>query len=299
MAALTVPGSNMRNMRSRPSIKSTSAMATGSPVLTLSRSAQRGFTYLGLMFLIVVIGIGLAAAGTIWQTEVQREKEKELLFVGEQFRQAIGSYYENTPNGIKQYPATLEDLLHDPRFPEMRRHLRRIYPDPVTGNAEWGLMKEQQRIVGVYSKSETQPLMKVFTGEGRQGFSDAVTYAGWAFIYKPTNNTATASPAVGDAPVVAGSPTVVPVTPPAQSNAQPGNPAADGGGESAGISPDELPPGRKQDCLVQRARDAAACVPYCKGGRPVAACSLCQASVARRYNACLMGSSLPPLAAGG
>lgn len=257
------------------------------------RSAQRGFTYLGLMLLIVLIGIGLAKAGMIWQTEVQREKEKELLFVGEQFRQAIGSYYENTPPpGVKQYPTTLEDLLHDPRFPETRRHLRRIYPDPVTGNSEWGLMKEQQRIVGVYSKSEARPLMKVFTDEGRQDFSDAVTYAGWAFVYKPTNTSATASPAVGDAQVVAGGPAVAP----AQSN---GNPAAEGGGESAGTPPEELPPGRKQDCLVQRARDAAACVPYCKGGGPVAECSLCQASVARRYNACLMGSALPPLAAGG
>jgi len=160
-------------------------MAIGSLILAQSPSSQRGYTYLGLMFLIVVIGIGLAAAGTLWQTEVQREKEKELLFVGEQFRHAIGSYYESTPGGVKQFPLTLEDLLRDPRFPETRRHLRKIYTDPMTGSTEWGIIKNQERIMGVYSKSETPPLMKAFAGTETKGFSNAKNYAGWIFVYQP------------------------------------------------------------------------------------------------------------------
>ena len=92
-------------------------MATGSFVPVCSRSPQRGFTYLGMMLLIFVIGIGFAKAGIVWQTDVQREREKELLFIGEQYAMAIGSYYESTPSGLKQYPASLEDLLHDNRFP--------------------------------------------------------------------------------------------------------------------------------------------------------------------------------------
>jgi type II secretory pathway pseudopilin PulG len=239
---------------------------------------------MGLMFLIVVIGIGLAAAGMVWQTEVQREKEKELLFIGEQFRQAIGSYYENTPAGIKQYPPSLEDLLHDSRFPEMQRHLRRIYPDPVTGNADWGLLKEQQRIVGVYSKSETGPLMKVFTGEGRQGFSDAVTYAGWAFVYKPTNSSASASPAVPATPVVAGSTFTVPVTPP-QNNAQPGT-APTPAPPSAGNSDDP--------CARQAASDYASCIETCKL-EPFGICTACYASLRERTLACKQNKSLPEL----
>ncbi|TXT23796.1 MAG: hypothetical protein FD134_1926 [Gallionellaceae bacterium] len=120
---------------------------------------QRGFTYLGLMFLVAVIGIGLAQAGVVWQTEVQREREAELLFIGEQYALAIGSYYENTPGGARQYPNTLEDLLRDPRFPETRRHLRRIYSDPVTGTAGFP--------------------------SAWAAFASSESYADWQFVYAP------------------------------------------------------------------------------------------------------------------
>ena len=251
----------------------------------MARSAQRGFTYLGMMFLIVVIGIGLAAAGMVWQTEVQREKEKELLFVGEQFRQAIGSYYESTPGGAKQYPLALEELLRDPRFPDMRRHLRRIYPDPVTGNADWGLLKEQQRIVGVYSKSESRPLMKAFTGEGRQGFSDAVTYAGWGFAYKSTSSSAGAAPAVADTPVTAGTQSVVPVAPQPQNNGQPS--AATTPALSSGGNPDD-------PCARQAASDYAICIDTCRV-EPFGICTACYASLRERTQACKQNRPLPEL----
>ena len=109
-------------------------MAIGSIVMARSRFTQRGFTYLGMMFLILAIGIGLAKAGTVWQTEVQREKEKELLFIGEQYAMAIASYYESTPSGLKQYPASLKDLLQDNRFPAVRRHLRKLTPSRAAKN---------------------------------------------------------------------------------------------------------------------------------------------------------------------
>ena len=129
------------------------AMATGSFVPVCSRSPQRGFTYLGMMLLIFVIGIGFAKAGIVWQTDVQREREKELLFIGEQYAMAIGSYYESTPSGLKQYPASLEDLLRS--FPVVRRHLRKLYLDRsrAARNGAWsssradcrGLQPGQQR----------------------------------------------------------------------------------------------------------------------------------------------------------
>ena len=56
-----------------------------------------------MLFAVALIGILLAAAGQVWRTEALREKEKELLFVGEQFRQAIGSYYENSPGVPRRY----------------------------------------------------------------------------------------------------------------------------------------------------------------------------------------------------
>ena len=70
----------------------------------------------------------------------QREKERELLFIGNQFRQAIERYYERSPGELKKYPASLEELLKDNRFVTTQRHLRRIYRDPMTGNTEWGMV---------------------------------------------------------------------------------------------------------------------------------------------------------------
>jgi type II secretory pathway pseudopilin PulG len=70
---------------------------------------QRGFTYVGLLIGIAIIGAGLASVGQVWHTTLKHEREKELLFIGNQFRQAINRYH--VVNG--SYPATLEALLLD------------------------------------------------------------------------------------------------------------------------------------------------------------------------------------------
>ena len=84
--------------------------------------------------LIALIGMGLAAAGTLWSTDVKRAREVELLFIGDQYRQAIRSYYELEPNQPR-LPQSIDDLLEDHRRPTIVRHLRRAYRDPFTGEA--------------------------------------------------------------------------------------------------------------------------------------------------------------------
>jgi len=100
------------------------------------RPGRHGFTYIGLLVAIVVIGIGLAAVGPVSRTLQLRDKERELLFVGDQYRRAIGMYYDKTPGPLKQYPKKLEDLLRDNRYPTVQRYLRRIYFGPLTGKAQ-------------------------------------------------------------------------------------------------------------------------------------------------------------------
>lgn len=117
-----------------------------------------GFTYIGLLILVALMSIVLAATGLVWHTETQREKERELLFAGEQFRRAIGAYYDRSP-GEKKWPGKLEDLLHDRRFPTTQRYLRRLYVDPMTGSADWGLVKgPESEIVGVYKSLGPNPV---------------------------------------------------------------------------------------------------------------------------------------------
>lgn len=269
------------------------AMAIGSSIPVWPRASQRGFTYLGLMFLIAFIGIGLAAAGAVWQTEVQREREKELLFAGGQYAMAIGSYYESMPSGLKQYPASLEDLLLDNRFPIVRRHLRKLYHDPVTGGEEWGLIREHGgRITGVHSLSHQRPLKTAGFPSTWVAFATAENHAAWQFVYTPGDLQATQQP-----PPDAGESSValLPVQPVK---------LASEGGEAGGISPNRDSPAsdmeldRRQTCLGRRVSDTAVCSFYCKANGSGAECSQCQASVLKRYSACLKGDSLPSLADG-
>jgi type II secretory pathway pseudopilin PulG len=102
-----------------------------------SGSRQQGFTYLYALLLVAVSGAALASFAGVWSSAREREKEAELRWVGNQFRQAIGLYYERSPGSVKRFPDKLEDLLEDRRFLTTQRYLRRVYADPVTGKADW------------------------------------------------------------------------------------------------------------------------------------------------------------------
>lgn len=100
--------------------------------------SEHGFVYLWALFSVVLAGVAIAGAGQMWQVKSQRDKEAELMFIGEEFRKAIMSYH----NANKQYPSTLEDLLKDSRSVNIKRHLRKIYTDPMTNSTDWGLVDE-------------------------------------------------------------------------------------------------------------------------------------------------------------
>lgn len=113
---------------------------------------QRGFTYLTALLLVAAVGLGLAVTGELWSNARQREKEAELIWVGNQFKQAIGLYYQRSPGSVKKYPEKLEELLEDKRFLSTQRYLRKIYVDPITGKAQWGLVPAPGGgVMGVYS----------------------------------------------------------------------------------------------------------------------------------------------------
>ena len=151
----------------------------------MKRSSQGGFTYLAALFLIVVMGVMLGAVGKIWSTAQQREKERELLFVGNQFRQAIGRYYNQSPGGVKVFPQSLDDLMRDPRQLGMQRYLRKIYRDPMTGQAEWAVFMVNDRLTGVYSLSQDTPLKSGNFRLADKTFEAAEKYSDWKFVYTP------------------------------------------------------------------------------------------------------------------
>ena len=146
---------------------------------------QRGFTYIAVLILVATLGAVGAAYGELTSHATQREKEKELLFVGREYREAIESYYERTPGAFKRYPHTLEDLLIDRRFPVPVRHLRRLYRDPMSGGEEWGVVKAPDGgIMGVYSLSSKTPIKSGNFSYAERAFDGASSYADWRFLYE-------------------------------------------------------------------------------------------------------------------
>jgi type II secretory pathway pseudopilin PulG len=149
-----------------------------------SRSGQRGVVLLALLVALALLAIGLMNAVDGWRMSRQRDREKELLFVGDQYRQAIRRYYSAAPRGGQRgFPTSLEVLLEDDRFPTPVHHLRR------------------DRIVGVYSLSEAAPIKQAGFSPGHQAFKDAASYKDWVFAYVPRRGVAVpATPASGTPP---------------------------------------------------------------------------------------------------
>jgi type II secretory pathway pseudopilin PulG len=222
---------------------------------------QRGFTYVGLLLAVALAGVALAAVGTLWSTTAKRDREAELLFVGNQFRLAIGSYYDGTP-GAKRYPQRLEELLEDKRLPVTRRHLRRLYADPMTGMPDWDLVRlPDGAIVGVRSWSEAKPLKAANFAPSDATFENAVTYRDWVFAHAPLRGAEKpAAPAPGSS---------LSTTPPRQAARVPRDPAVCGAARANDLR-DCNRAGFIDDTLLEECRQVAA----------------------RRYRACLAGGDV-------
>ena len=153
----------------------------------MARNRHSGFTYLTLLISIAIMGAVLASFGMMWSTAQQRENERELLFVGGQFRNAIAQYYLNSPGAIKKYPASLEDLLKDNRQLATKRYLRKLFVDPLTRSNKWGLVKSADgRIMGVFSLSEEQPLKTDNFPDINLRLKGKKKYSEWHFVYART-----------------------------------------------------------------------------------------------------------------
>lgn len=151
---------------------------------------QRGFTYLALLFMIAIMGAVLASTAVVWHTLVQRDKERDLLYVGHAFRRAIGLYYERTPGAAKQFPKKLDDLLEDKRQTQLARYLRKRYIDPMTLTQKWGLVPGPgSTVMGVYSLSEATPIKTGNFEQADKDFADKTSYQDWKFVYTPTQQT--------------------------------------------------------------------------------------------------------------
>jgi type II secretory pathway pseudopilin PulG len=145
---------------------------------------QNGFTYLVMLFALLIFSIGLAALGEVWSTTSKRDKEAELIQNGNEIELAISSYYNHSPGTVKKYPNTFQDLLQDKRYVGTVRYLRTIPRDPITNSTSWGLIPAQDGgFMGAYSLSNNEIAHKkpIFLPDG--SMIVGVRYLDWKFIY--------------------------------------------------------------------------------------------------------------------
>jgi len=212
------------------------------------KAHQGGFTYLGLIVVVFIIGLVGAATLKVEALLRRAQLEKELLETGAQFSAALDSYAKATPRGQPRAPLTLEELLRDKRFPNPRRHLRKIFIDPVTGKAEWGLVRagESGPILGVHSLSQATPLKQANFDARFSGFENRDYLSEWKFMAQETGvpvRVQTNAPGRPATPPPPQPPTTLDPEPP-QDEPPPEEPAAPP--EEPPEEPQE-PPGQSQD----------------------------------------------------
>lgn len=241
---------------------------------------QGGYTYLLLLFFTATMGAALVQVAQVWHTMAVRDKEAELLFIGGEFQRAIKSYYNAFSGRGSRYPKALEDLLEDRRDGVvLRRHLRRVYRDPFTGNNEWGLVNapDGSGIAGVFSLAAGAPIKEI----GTPAPGKAASYASWRFVFVPGD--------AGAKPTLASNAPAGGVAQPAAPNLEqptvefvPGNNAP------------PVRPGKKLDCDQLRVRDADICenVALNHGAKEAQPCF---ASMQQRAAACAADTPLPAL----
>ncbi|GAA0771574.1 type II secretion system protein [Ideonella azotifigens] len=146
------------------------------------RVAQQGMGWVFVLLLLAVASTAASLVAQRWADQIARENERQLLRVGDAYAAALARYRASTPGGDARFPGSLEDLLTDRRAAVVRRHLRALYPDPLTGQADWALLRDARGdISGVRSRSDKKPWAQV---PQQLEFSDlpaATHYSDWVF----------------------------------------------------------------------------------------------------------------------
>jgi len=91
---------------------------------------QKGYILIILMVAIFILSIGLLVAIPVWETQLQREREEELIFRGKQYVEAIRVFQMKNPGS---FPKTLDELIEE-------KCIRKLYKDPMSEDGEWNII---------------------------------------------------------------------------------------------------------------------------------------------------------------
>lgn len=133
------------------------------------RRVHAGFTYIAVLLLVTILSVASLAAVQSWSKANEHQQLIQLRWIGGQYRQAIGTYYEASPGTVKRFPTSLDELAFDKRYLTVRRHIRQIYEDPLTSKQDWELLRAPDG--GIWGVRSTD----------RRGYR-------FAFVYQPNRS---------------------------------------------------------------------------------------------------------------
>lgn len=164
-------------------------MPAGSPMTCMprpphsaARPPQRGYAVVLMLMLVAAFGLALAAVGETSALASARRREATLLQAGQEVIAAIRSYH--SVHG--RYPAGWNVLLEDRVSGLLKRHLRRIPRDPMSGQTDWvQIQNAAGEFIGVRSRSVAPPIQSTPILIGTLSLPPVESYDQWHFIYTP------------------------------------------------------------------------------------------------------------------
>lgn len=171
-----------RSTRVRPSMGRNTVIGR-----MFSKKTQKGIALLAAILMLNVFAILSLMARSMWETEIQRDLEEELLFRAGQYRMAIELYVKENNN---LYPRDF-DVLFEKKF------IRQLFKDPMSEDGKWNyvmrggttgkndllivpesMLEEylnSARIVGVVSTSPDEGFKEY---RGKKRYSEWAVYVG-------------------------------------------------------------------------------------------------------------------------
>lgn len=153
---------------------------------------RKGYTLIILLVVISVMSIGLLVAVPVWETQIQREKEEELIFRGKQYVEAVRLYQMKFPG---RFPKTPDELLDE-------KCIRKLFKDPITREDDWNIILHQESVKADEKKQTFQKVMiaplnalsaidnpqilgvvSTSTAKSIKIYNDQETYDKWLFFY--------------------------------------------------------------------------------------------------------------------
>lgn len=150
---------------------------------TRGGATPRGIVFIGALVMVSIFSISLLAARGLWERELQRDREQELLYRARHLVRGIEAYQQQHGS----YPLSLEILREE-------RLIRRLYRDPVASSGEWNYVMTPKRggrqqltvvpasLLGRYS--DTHQIIGVASsavGESFMEYRRVRYYYKWAF----------------------------------------------------------------------------------------------------------------------